>query len=216
MLEKEAAPAVPRVDASAPAVRDRLLTAATELFTRRGYAATSVREIVEGAGVAKPALYYHFGSKEGIYLAILSELKRTFEEAVERLSAGGGCARDRLDRLCFGLFELFEQNVAGLRFINASFWGPPQGAPRFDFEAMHRRLREALGNAVDAAITAGEIRARDADDVALVLMAVLTFSMDLHLVYPETEFGMAGLGRLLDLVYSGVHAPLPGSEEVLR
>ena len=55
-------------------VRQRLMDSAVLLFTTRGYAATSVREIVEMAGVTKPALYYHFDSKEGIYLAILDDL----------------------------------------------------------------------------------------------------------------------------------------------
>ena len=47
-------------------VRKRLMDAAFHLFTNRGYAATSVREIVEMAGVTKPSLYYHFESKDGI------------------------------------------------------------------------------------------------------------------------------------------------------
>ena len=59
-------------------VRKRLMDAAILLFTTRGYAATSVREIVEMAGVTKPALYYHFQSKEGIYLAILEDLERIY------------------------------------------------------------------------------------------------------------------------------------------
>ena len=55
-------------------VRQRLMDSAVLLFTNRGYAATSVREIVEMAGVTKPALYYHFESKEGIYLAIVAAI----------------------------------------------------------------------------------------------------------------------------------------------
>ena len=39
---------------------------AAKLFAERGYDATSVREIVEAAGVAKPTLYYYFRSKEGL------------------------------------------------------------------------------------------------------------------------------------------------------
>ena len=37
-----------------------------------GFDATSVREIVEAAGVAKPTLYYYFGSKEGLAQALLT------------------------------------------------------------------------------------------------------------------------------------------------
>ena len=51
--------------------RERLLETATELFAEKGYAAASVREIVEKAGVSKPVLYYYFKSKEGLFYAIL-------------------------------------------------------------------------------------------------------------------------------------------------
>src|SRR3954470_18857643 len=44
---------------------------AARLFAARGYDATPVRAIVEAAGVTKPTLYYHFGSKEGLAQALL-------------------------------------------------------------------------------------------------------------------------------------------------
>ena len=43
--------------------RDRIRKAAIGLFTEKGYAACSTREICERAGVTKPVLYYHFHSK---------------------------------------------------------------------------------------------------------------------------------------------------------
>ena len=58
------------------AVRERLLREALRLFTERGYAATTVREIVAAAGVTKPVLYYYFGSKEGLYLEIMGASAR--------------------------------------------------------------------------------------------------------------------------------------------
>jgi TetR/AcrR family transcriptional regulator len=62
----------PSVAADA-AVRGRLLRSATEIFTRKGYAAATVREIVAAAGVTKPSLYYYFKNKEGIYLELMGE-----------------------------------------------------------------------------------------------------------------------------------------------
>src|SRR5262249_23178985 len=45
---------------------------AARVFAQNGYDATSVREIVEAAGVAKPTLYYYFRSKEGLAQALLN------------------------------------------------------------------------------------------------------------------------------------------------
>ncbi|WP_435017635.1 TetR/AcrR family transcriptional regulator [Tundrisphaera sp. TA3] len=44
----------------------QILKVAARLFAAHGYDATSVREIVEAAGITKPTLYYYFGSKQGL------------------------------------------------------------------------------------------------------------------------------------------------------
>ena len=64
-------------------VRQRLMDSAVLLFTTRGYAATSVREIVEIAGVTKPALYYHFDSKDAILRALVGTMLDQVAELVE-------------------------------------------------------------------------------------------------------------------------------------
>ncbi|MBZ0137147.1 MAG: TetR/AcrR family transcriptional regulator [Planctomycetes bacterium] len=53
--------------------RSAVLRQAAALFADNGYDAVSVREIVGAAGVTKPALYYHFGNKEGVARALIDE-----------------------------------------------------------------------------------------------------------------------------------------------
>lgn len=50
--------------------RERLLDVALELFSEKGYAETSLREIAAELGVSKAALYYHFESKADIFMAL--------------------------------------------------------------------------------------------------------------------------------------------------
>ena len=52
--------------ATAGATRDRIVDAALRLFSERGTAAVSVREIADAAGVTVPGLYYHFASKADV------------------------------------------------------------------------------------------------------------------------------------------------------
>lgn len=49
--------------ATAGATRDRIVDAALHLFSERGTAAVSVRELADAGGVTVPGLYYHFASK---------------------------------------------------------------------------------------------------------------------------------------------------------
>lgn len=196
--------------------RERLLQAAVELFTVRGYAATSVREIVEAAEVTKPVLYYHFGSKEGIYLEILAELRRRLGALLADLTTGEGGARARLERLFLGIYDEFEQQAPLVRFLNGILWGPTQGAPPFDVESLHRPLHDHVQAIVIEGIAHGELRPADPEEITIALVALLAFSMDLQLCHPDWGLGRSGLARLLDLAFTGVAVATPAVQENLR
>ena len=54
----------------AEATRQLLVSVARQLFAERGYAATSVEEIIQRAGVARGALYHHFPGKDALFRAV--------------------------------------------------------------------------------------------------------------------------------------------------
>lgn len=54
-------------------MRERLLAAALDLFADCGYDGVAVDQIVDAAGVNKRMVYHYFGSKEGIYSAVLEQ-----------------------------------------------------------------------------------------------------------------------------------------------
>jgi AcrR family transcriptional regulator len=60
---------------------------ARELFTTRGYEATSLRQIAEVVGINKASLYYHFPSKEAILQSLFEERGSEVQQLVEWLRA---------------------------------------------------------------------------------------------------------------------------------
>jgi AcrR family transcriptional regulator len=70
---------------SAPGVRDRVLTAAVELFAAQGYDATSVAQVAERAGVAKGGFYHHFASKQELLFAVYGDLISRQLEGMQRI-----------------------------------------------------------------------------------------------------------------------------------
>jgi len=72
--------------------RERLLEAAGQVFSEKGFRDATVREIVQRAGGANvAAVNYHFRDKEGLYAAVLEHFAR---EAVHKYPAHGGLAPD--------------------------------------------------------------------------------------------------------------------------
>ncbi len=80
----------------AVSAKGSLILAATELFAKKGFTKTAVREITEAAGVAKPTLYYYFGSKHGLGLAILKEASTILQKAISREMEGAVGAVEKL------------------------------------------------------------------------------------------------------------------------
>jgi AcrR family transcriptional regulator len=54
--------------------KDRILTAALEMFSRRGYEGTNIRELTASLGLGKSSMYRHFTSKEEIWNSLLDEM----------------------------------------------------------------------------------------------------------------------------------------------
>ncbi|GIP54495.1 TetR/AcrR family transcriptional regulator [Paenibacillus vini] len=60
--------------------KKRVVEAARILFAQKGYKATSIEDIVAATGSSKGNLYYHFKSKEGLFLYLIDEWDREWEE----------------------------------------------------------------------------------------------------------------------------------------
>lgn len=188
------------------AARERLLSSAIAFFNRKGYAATTVREIVADAGVTKPVLYYYFRNKEGIFLELMRGAWSRFEELVGAAASAPGGPRERLVGLSRGLFELFLERIEVARLMYAVYYGPPQGAPFFDFDPYHRRFQEVVRKIVAEGIESGEFRKGSADEMAWAVIGAVNVALELQLCRPERGIGADGLERVLDVIFRGMAA----------
>lgn len=72
------------------ALRTQLLEASLRLFTERGFAGTSLRDIATEVGCSKASLVYHFGTKEAIIGELLMPTSVAAEELIEKLDKFSG------------------------------------------------------------------------------------------------------------------------------
>lgn len=60
--------------------RSMILDKALELFVQKGYAATSMDDIVKHTGVSKGSIYYHFSSKDDLFVSMVEKINREWVE----------------------------------------------------------------------------------------------------------------------------------------
>lgn len=96
--------------------RHRIQEAARELFARQGVQRTSLQDIADELGITKPALYYHFSSRDELVRSILVPLIEEGEKYVaERESHGDVDVRE----LVYGYFDFHYRHRQDLMLVLA-------------------------------------------------------------------------------------------------
>lgn len=188
------------------AVRQRLLSCATQLFTRKGYTATTVREIVEAAGVTKPVLYYYFRNKEGIYLELIRQAFMRFDALLDASRGHRGSVTDRMLRFSDQVFSLFMENVDVGRLMYSIYYGPPQGAPFFDFDTYHIKFQDTIRRLVNEGIRKKEFHKGNAENIMWAIIGAVNVAMEVQLLHPDMGIEQKRLAGILKLIFQGISA----------
>ena len=190
-------------DSPEPKTRERLLETAIDMFAEKGYAGTSVREIVEQAGVSKPVLYYYFQSKEGLFLAILEMAENLQKELLARILESAGNVLERLLLLYRRIYAGIAENRNLYKMIHGLIYGPPQGAPDYDLTRYHRHMLDAIRNIYNAGVDSGEVKKIAADEVAYLVLSLIDFCLHIDQVQPHLSDPQRP-ERLLRLAFQGI------------
>ena len=94
--------------------RQQILAAASRLFAAHGYAGTSTQAIIAASRVSKPVLYYHFGSKAGLFRVIVDEAENQLLEVTLKSKASATDVRRQLEEICAAMFQFTRENPAAI------------------------------------------------------------------------------------------------------
>lgn len=92
--------------------RDQLIKVGRQAFAERGLDGTSMEEIASRAGVSKPVVYEHFGSKEGLYQEVVRQEMARLEQTITS-SIQEGRWRERIERGVLALLTYVEEETDG-------------------------------------------------------------------------------------------------------
>jgi AcrR family transcriptional regulator len=197
--------------------RQLILRAALKRFADAGYAATSVQHIVDDAKVSKPALYYHFKDKAGLFQALVHEAHDERFRLLRAAAENNVGIRAQLEAALTALFAYFRENRDLMRISFATMFAAPGEVPEDagctekcerNFEFIHSLIKLALKN--------GELDKHfDSQEMAFGFYGLVNFYLVGHLVCEDCQPDQATARRIVELFLAGA-GPKPGTKEIKK
>ena len=154
----------------APERRAQLIEVARQVFGRAGFHGVSMDDVARAAGVTKPILYDHFGSKEELYVALLDADAHSLEDRVRSAIAEASGNRERIRQSFQAYFDFVDDHAEGFRlFMQETMGGEAL------FRSKVNEVRDRIQAEVSELIvreSQGRIDRGEADTVALGLIGM--------------------------------------------
>lgn len=134
--------------------RAHVLEAALELFSHRGYGATSIRDIAEAAGLSTGNVYHHFADKEAIFQELLDQYWAAIDsdESVFNKALASGPIPDNLEAIGFAARDWVDQWRRHVALIYVDV---------VEFEGLHiRRFYREMASRFESFLEANQERVR--------------------------------------------------------
>jgi len=156
-------PSTPRLPAARR--RKQLLDVALQVFADRGFHPTSMNDLAEAAGVTKPVLYQHFGSKRELYVELLEEVGERLRAAIGKATSEADSPRAQVERGFAAYFRFVAEHQAAFMVLFG-------GGTRRDeeFAAFGLRVEEAIADTVAGLI---DVPGLDADTRRLLAHGIV-------------------------------------------
>lgn len=182
--------------------RQKILECARDVFFRDGFMEANLDEVAHGAGVAKGTLYRYFESKADLYVAVLSENGKVFEERLREAASAQGSAADKFRAVGRFYFEHWTRNQHYFRIFwaldNQEVIGElPEGVVEEVVQLWESCLR-ILADLIEQGVASGEFAPCDAWEVANILWTVSNGLIRTEHVAPRRRLRGRELGRVFD------------------
>lgn len=198
-----------RTKEEALVTRENVLDAALQVFSQYGYSAARLEDIAEAAEVTRGAIYHHFGSKEELYIALVTERSAGINKLAEEILTRTGTPREILRRLLVRLFEYAEEDdeYRALLELTVSKVEFTEGLEQITRETVkgRRQLAAFIQELLLQGIQAGEFR--DDLEVEPASHAVVSYLNGVGLIWIQDQSAFSlreNAEVLVDVFFRGI------------
>jgi AcrR family transcriptional regulator len=155
--------------------RAQILQAALTCFSRKGYHQTTMDDIVEEAGLSKGGVYWHFGSKKELFLALFEPFLDATEQIMLTALDTGKSARDKLEATLelsstLSTSDEFQEIMPLMIDVWAQNWRDPE--VNDVATGMYHRLLGPFVQLIEEGIASGEFKPVDARAMAGIIFGL--------------------------------------------
>lgn len=188
--------------------REEILRAAARHFALCGYAGASIQDIVDAAHVTKPALYYHFPSKEALYRALVDHAHDERHRLMQESATRGRTTEEKFVEIAAALFEFAQGHQELTRLMLAAAFAAPSEVPASVKNLCKgRRNFDYFRDLVAAGQAAGELtRQFTPDELTFAIYGQINTSIMLHLLLPDCHLDRAKACQVVALFLNGARA----------
>ena len=193
---------------------DTILDAARAVFSREGYAATSVEDVAAEAGIGKGTVYLYFKSKEELYLAALVRDIGDFADKAREDMENAATFREKIEAFLRVRLEYCRAHEDFLRIYLSEYGSMCVTTPiSKELRRLQRNNMKYVASVVQKAIDEHEIR-----DVSAPALAATLFDMARGLIERRLlgwkEFQVRGeVAFATDLLWQGIGIGTPARRE---
>jgi AcrR family transcriptional regulator len=164
-----------------PGARARLLAAAIDAFSAKGFHGTTTRDIAAAAGMSPAALYVHHRSKEELLLLIAREGHDRTLALCEAAVAAGGTSVEQLDRLIAVFVRHHAVNHTSARVVNYEMAALTEDH-QAEIAELRRRIDRVVRDLLERGAAAGDF---STPDPAMTASALLSLGIDVARWYRD-------------------------------
>ena len=205
----------PRRARRGPLTRKQILDASLRLFSEKGFARTSVRDIARAAGITDAAIYYHFPSKRDLFKALFEERGITTALAELEQASVTQPPLETFTAIALAALRMMYRNKDFMKVLLSEATSEDPIATE-DYRLVTERWRNAEARLLRDFIKRGELPSMDVDVTArqLVILSVGPFSDEL--MAGQDQDGPDPTPELQDRVRSGVQHFVRGIQAAAR
>ena len=176
----------PRKLRRGPLTRKQILDASLRLFSEKGFARTSVRDIAQAAGITDAAIYYHFASKRDLFEALIEE--RGFTAALENLERAEITVgpREAITGIALGALEFIYSNRDLMKVLMLEAMAQDVVAAE-EYRILVQRWEKAEARILRHYAEHGQLRTEAIDELATQLVLTVLGVFADYLMKPMME-----------------------------